>query len=235
MHFPELININKNDYILEIGPGSTPFYRSDIFLEIEYGSRDDFYRQCGGFSELKTDKKIVYYNGGKFPFKDKEFDYVICSHVLEHVDDVELFLSELTRVAKRGYLEFPTIYYEYVYNFDVHKNILYYSDNKIKWIKKDETPLNYFRKVNHTFLAALKAKQDQLIVPLKEMFIQGFEWHGSISSEKVTDIESLCIDDAGISNLNWTLAKRKKDFLFFYKFWKAICLRMSNLACKIIK
>jgi len=32
MFFPEKIkNIKKNDYVLEIGPGGTPFNRSDVF------------------------------------------------------------------------------------------------------------------------------------------------------------------------------------------------------------
>lgn len=35
------------------------------------------------------------------PFKDNEFDLVICSEVLEHIDDPEKGLSELKRVAKK--------------------------------------------------------------------------------------------------------------------------------------
>ena len=30
----------------------------------------------------------------KLPFKDKEFDYVIASHVIEHVDDFEFFIND---------------------------------------------------------------------------------------------------------------------------------------------
>ncbi|UCE39033.1 MAG: methyltransferase domain-containing protein, partial [Thermoplasmata archaeon] len=42
------------------------------------------------------------------PFKDKEFDFVYCSHVLEHVVNPEKACNELMRVAKRGYIETPT-------------------------------------------------------------------------------------------------------------------------------
>jgi ubiquinone/menaquinone biosynthesis C-methylase UbiE len=42
------------------------------------------------------------------PFKDKEFDYIIASHVVEHVEDISYFLNELSRVGKRGYIEVPT-------------------------------------------------------------------------------------------------------------------------------
>ena len=40
---------------------------------------------------------------GQFlPFSDKAFDYVICSHVLEHVEDPDLLISELMRVSNTG-------------------------------------------------------------------------------------------------------------------------------------
>ena len=42
------------------------------------------------------------------PFADSEFDFVYCSHVLEHVDNPEAACRELMRVAKRGYIETPT-------------------------------------------------------------------------------------------------------------------------------
>ena len=42
------------------------------------------------------------------PFKDNEFDYIIASHVVEHVEDISYFLNELSRVGRRGYIEIPT-------------------------------------------------------------------------------------------------------------------------------
>ena len=42
------------------------------------------------------------------PFKDNEFDYIIASHVVEHVEDISYFLNELYRVGRRGYIEIPT-------------------------------------------------------------------------------------------------------------------------------
>ena len=35
------------------------------------------------------------------PFSDNSFDTVVCSQVLEHVDDVETAMAELKRVARR--------------------------------------------------------------------------------------------------------------------------------------
>lgn len=41
-------------------------------------------------------------------FRDKEFDFVYCSHVLEHVRDPAKACAELMRIGKRGFIETPT-------------------------------------------------------------------------------------------------------------------------------
>ena len=60
------------------------------------------------FSYLYKDKKFTHIKDKKLPFSDKEFDFVIASHVLEHVDNIEYFIKELERVANSGYIEVPT-------------------------------------------------------------------------------------------------------------------------------
>jgi len=46
------------------------------------------------------------------PFRDLAVDYIICSHVLEHMPtgvDLRRALAELARVAPRGYIETPSV------------------------------------------------------------------------------------------------------------------------------
>lgn len=118
MFFPERIrSIRNTDRVLEIGPGGTPHFRADVFLEVRYDDPNVALRQRGNTPPLRTIKPVVFYDGIRFPFRDEAFDYVICSHVLEHIEDVSIFLEEVQRVARRGYLEFPTIYYEFIYNY----------------------------------------------------------------------------------------------------------------------
>jgi ubiquinone/menaquinone biosynthesis C-methylase UbiE len=59
-------------------------------------------------SEFYKDKSFVKITEKKLPFKDKEFDFVIASHVIEHIEDVSYFLNELSRIGKRGYIEVPS-------------------------------------------------------------------------------------------------------------------------------
>jgi hypothetical protein len=47
-----------------------------------------------------------------WPFPDKHFDFAMCSHVLEDIRDPIWVLSELTRVARAGYIETPRPAYE---------------------------------------------------------------------------------------------------------------------------
>ena len=164
-----IVSILPTDNVLEIGPGATPYDRSDVFLEKKFASENDLIAQSGLVGLLKTDKPVYIYDGDVFPFKDKEFDYVVCSHVLEHVDDVDKFLSEVQRVGKKGYLEFPTIYYDYLYNFSVHTQFLLYSDNVIHWMPKAESNLAAFLPVQQFFYKSASANYHKMVHTLQQV------------------------------------------------------------------
>ena len=87
----------KKDWkILDIGCGYTANKYSNHVAD-----RQDF-------SHLYRDKKFTLIKDKKLPFSDKEFNFVIASHVLEHVEEIEFFIKELERVANSGYIEVPT-------------------------------------------------------------------------------------------------------------------------------
>ena len=192
MFFPERItSIKPTDKVLEVGPGATPYYRSDVFLEKEYETEKELIAQSGHIGILQTDKKFVTYSGNIFPFADKEFDYVICSHVLEHVENADVFLREIQRVGKRGYLEFPTIYYDYLYNFPEHQLFLLYRDGVINWMTKKESGLLDYAIIQKFFLKTCQLGYFEIINSCKDYFFQGFEWADNIKSIKVDNLEKL--------------------------------------------
>jgi SAM-dependent methyltransferase len=190
MFFPNRININSSDKVLEIGPGSTPYFRSDVLLEKKF-TENEATAQFGHSEKLVTDKEIVHYDGSIFPFQDKEFDYVICSHVLEHVENIELFLSEIFRVASKGYFEYPLINYEYLYNFDVHVNFLKFTDGVLYYMKKSDSTLDNFTPVQLFFKESLKQGHEKLIVDLLPLFMEGFEWSQPFKVSKTREISEL--------------------------------------------
>jgi ubiquinone/menaquinone biosynthesis C-methylase UbiE len=87
---------NPNWNILDIGCG----YTANQFAKTVADVQD--------LSGFYKNKKFVRIKDKRLPFKDKEFDFVISSHVIEHVEDFKFFISEIERVTAQGYIELPT-------------------------------------------------------------------------------------------------------------------------------
>ncbi len=78
---------------LDVGCGTKPYekyFRSTEYVGLEIDTTLNRGRK----------KADVYYSGGKFPFRDKEFDSVVTNQVFEHVFNPNEFLSEVNRVLK---------------------------------------------------------------------------------------------------------------------------------------
>jgi SAM-dependent methyltransferase len=222
MFFPErVISFKQSDKVLEIGPGSTPHPRSDVYLELAYESKEAEQAQFGHTGAFTPQKPIVFYDGGRFPFQDREFDYVICSHVLEHVPDVEFFVSELQRVAPAGYLEFPTAYYDYLFNFDVHLNFLYWDGAQILWTKKSDFPLGEFSPLQTTFREALEKQSLSIVNELREIFIQGFEWQHPLVLKHTSSFDKLAKINVPIKD------KRKKPIVLPPSFRQKVKIKLK--------
>ena len=82
--------------ILDIGCGYSANNKASVIADTQ------------DLSEFYKSKNFVKISGKKLPFKDKEFDFVIASHVIEHVEDFEFFVKELERISTKGYIELPT-------------------------------------------------------------------------------------------------------------------------------
>lgn len=99
------IPVNSSDLVLDIGSGDKPHWRADILLD-EFVSKKDGIQRSGS-SDVAVPKPLVVAAMESMPFKDKAFDYVVCSHVLEHVIDPAKAIKEMMRIAKAGYIEVP--------------------------------------------------------------------------------------------------------------------------------
>ncbi len=96
IYIEKILSENSNWKILDIGCG--------------YGA-NKYATTVSDILDLKDhykEKSFVRITEKKLPFKDQEFDFVIASHVVEHVEDVTFFLNELSRISKKGYIEVPT-------------------------------------------------------------------------------------------------------------------------------
>lgn len=234
MFFPDKIkSISPTDRVLEIGPGGNPHPRADVLLELKIEDTEEALAQRAFQPELQTDKKVVYYDGGSFPFHDREFDYVICSHVLEHVPDVELFLNEIFRVAPKGYLAYPTIYYDYIYKINEHINVLFKEGNTLFWMKQKDTGLDNFNKIRSFYHKA--TFNNYWAEGYQNLWFHGFEWDKPFQITRVDSWEKLTYDD---KTLNEILPVKEKivppDYKVYYKNEaKGIKLFLRKVICKL--
>ncbi len=98
--------------VLEIGPGNYPLERADCYVDQDVKHLKKLALRKGQ-SVLVADLM-----GGLPQISNKFFDYVFCSHVLEHVDDPIAAAETLSRVAKRGTVVFPSAVKESMFNFE---------------------------------------------------------------------------------------------------------------------
>ncbi len=193
MFFPERItDIKPTDRVLDIGPGASPHPRADVLLELRYADQQEYFKQLGHENPLVTDKEVVYYDGTRFPFPDGSFDYVIASHVLEHVPDVPGFLSEVFRVGKRGYFEYPLAYYDLIYNIDAHLNFLKWSPEGMRYLKQADTPLDAFRPLQTLMRSTLAKGHTGLVNDLVDLFMEGVQWEKPFAAVPVQRLEEVC-------------------------------------------
>ena len=118
------IEQNPNWKILDIGCGYTAHKKANIICDVQ--DLSEYYK---GRDFVKLEDKTL-------PFKDKEFDFVITSHVIEHVEDVNFFIKELQRISSKGYIELPTM---------LEDNLVFENKNDHLWHME-------FDDVNHQLL-----------------------------------------------------------------------------------
>ena len=91
-----ILSENKQWKVLDIGCG----YSANEFATTICDVQD--------LAPFYKNREFIKLENKQLPFKDNQFDFVIASHVMEHVEDVKFFINELERVSNKGYVELPT-------------------------------------------------------------------------------------------------------------------------------
>lgn len=101
--------------VLEVGSGGNPYARANVLLDAYPDTRERHW------VPLTVDRPFVFGFLERLPFKDKCFDFVIASHVLEHSAAPERALAEMQRVAHAGYIEVPDAFMERINPYLDHR------------------------------------------------------------------------------------------------------------------
>lgn len=130
----KIISIEPNWRILDVGSGHHPYDWATFHIE-KYLKEDGHKQRTAPLVRVSSliCGDILY-----SPFRDKEFDYCIMTHIAEHIDDPDTFCEEINRICKAGYIETPSEIGEAFLGNRVHKWIVTVKDNRLIFKPKKE-------------------------------------------------------------------------------------------------
>jgi len=138
--------------ILDVGSGHRP--HEDATHLVDLLPDDDSER---GKPLKLLGRPIIRGTVEALPFRDKSFDYVYACHVLEHTKDPATACNELMRIARAGYIETPSPFYEQGYNYphsnrgwDFHRWFVWVLDDQtLVFEPKTQQAINHFCQCRH--------------------------------------------------------------------------------------
>ena len=98
------VSVKSSGLVLDIGSGAFPNPRANLLVDMHVSEN----RHRNGNAVAVDSRPFVQADVAQLPFVDQEIDYVIVSHLAEHVVDPSALCQELSRAAKGGYIETPS-------------------------------------------------------------------------------------------------------------------------------
>jgi hypothetical protein len=101
--------------------------------------------------------RFIQYPGGRFPFKDKEFDWIYSNAVIEHVGDIPSkieFIREMCRTSKNVFFTTPNKYFpldSHTMVWFTHWNddrFLRWREKNKQWLPKEKLNLISFKELS---------------------------------------------------------------------------------------
>ena len=157
-----IASLRPTDLVLDVGGWACPFNRAQWVIDSEPFETRGFYESFGGPRNQGGGKEWFSRDTWvqtdicarrAWPFEDRQFDFAVCSHVLEDVRDPLWVGSELMRVAKRGYIETPSREFESCRGFEDprtvglshHRWFVEYEGETVRFLMKYHFVHSHFR------------------------------------------------------------------------------------------
>jgi SAM-dependent methyltransferase len=176
------LSIRPGDVVLDVGSGDRPHPLASVLVD---RFLDDSSQRHG--SPLVMDRPVVAADVSRLPFRDKTFDYVIASHVLEHHTDPIGAARELSRVARRGYVETPTEIWELILGWDFHVCVAYLDPDGTIVFKRKSRPVSPLGELGFR-LAEVEPLLEDLIRNHPDLFYVSLEWSDFIPCRFASDL-----------------------------------------------
>lgn len=134
-----ILALSDDALILDVGAWGAPFNRADWVLDVapyetrgpmgHYGPDEERFTRDTWVTRDICDRE-------PWPFEDDFFDFSICVTTLEDIRDPIWVCAELSRVARAGYVEVPTLFAELIYN--VEGNGTWLGHEHHRWLVEEE-------------------------------------------------------------------------------------------------
>jgi SAM-dependent methyltransferase len=160
-------DIKPTDRVLDIGSGGSPFPYATVLVDRFLEPSRHRYA-----SLVREGKPLVVADSHRLPFRDKCFDFIYCSHLLEHVENPLRACAEIMRVGKQGFIETPTMGKDALFAWakDMHKwhivgcgqNLCFfeYSERQLQGIRSSAWSDIIFSKWRHPLQKVFYENQD---------------------------------------------------------------------------
>ena len=205
-HVLKILKENQNNWkILDIGCNVAAVEYTQTVADVDNYSK--FYKE--------KNKKFILVNDKILPFSNNQFDFVYASHVIEHVEDISFFISELRRISRQGYIELPSM---------LEDNIVL-STNSIN---------------DHKWMFKFDDVEKVLLVEKKKQLIEPFITHGVLfDSLRKNFRNSLVLElywenEINYEFRNFTVKVKKPIFFSIIKKYFSHFIRKNKLATVFI-
>ena len=184
--------VGPDDLVLDVGSGDKPHWRADVLVDRYTGAEHGVQRS--GSAAARLPRPTFDADAAAMPFADKAFDYVICSHLLEHVTDPAAVIEELMRVARAGYIEVPSVTSAKIADFPSHLWWCDLVDGELVLTAKESAQ---FDPDIQRFVGQSQVERDlhRLVVRNFDQCIVRYPWVGSIRYRVVGSASPAIIDE----------------------------------------
>jgi hypothetical protein len=145
-----LARIGEEDLVVDVGGWWKPLNRANHVIDLlPYETRAGGGRLGSGperYSQATWHQLDICET--PWPFPDQAFDFAYCGQTLEDIRDPIAVCRELSRIARRGYVEVPSVWIECTFDVDVgpltprypgyekHRWLVFFEDEELVFVPK---------------------------------------------------------------------------------------------------
>lgn len=130
-----VIELPNNAIVADVGFGGDPVKGATYYIDIDLGKSVHRNGEVAATVPIERFVKCDV-NKQQIPLGNKSCDFIVASHIAEHVENPDMFCEEMERIGKAGYIETPGAVRELLHNCSYHKWWVTKWRDKLYFVKK---------------------------------------------------------------------------------------------------